>query len=181
MGKALRYLASILPVSLSFRALLWRWSGVRVGRGVAIDRGVHVTQAGDLTIGDRVTISTGVSLLCEVTSVNSRLEDTYDIYKRRPVVLEDDAYLGVKATILPGIRIGKMATVAANSLVMQDVPDYGIALGVPARVVLVRDATRDTHRSTTGPTTSDSAGEAARETAGEAAADDADPGGPANE
>lgn len=144
MGKALRYLTNVLPLPLGFRGWLWGLSGVRVGKNVAIDRGVHVTQATSLTLGDRVTISTGVSLLCEVTAVHSRLEDVYDIYKRKPIVVGDDAYLGVKCTILPGVTIGKMATVGANSLVLQDVPDYGVALGIPARVVLIRDSSRDT-------------------------------------
>ncbi len=139
MGKILRYLSSMLPMPLTFRARIWALSGVHVGKGTAIDRGVHVTSASDLTIGERVTVSTGVSLLCEVTAVNSRLEKDYAVRKRRPIVIENDAYLGVKATVLPGITIGRMATVAANSLIMQDVPRLGVAVGVPARVVLIRE------------------------------------------
>lgn len=64
--------------------------------------------------------------------MHSRLEKHYGIYKNEKVVIGDDAYIGVKATILPGVTIGKMATVGANSLVTDDVPDYAVALGVPA-------------------------------------------------
>jgi len=53
-------------------------------------------------------------------------------------VIECDAYIGVKATVLPGVVIGKMATVGANSLVTADVPPRAVVLGVPARVMLIR-------------------------------------------
>jgi acetyltransferase-like isoleucine patch superfamily enzyme len=54
------------------------------------------------------------------------------------VIIGDDAYIGVKATILPGVTIGKMATIGANSLVTENVPGYAVALGVPAMVFLRR-------------------------------------------
>lgn len=138
MGKALRYLASLLPIPWSWRTSMYRASGMRIGRDVTVDRNLHVTAAAEIRIGDRVTISNGVSLLADVTTVHSRLGETYGVEKRAGIVLEDDAYIGVKATILPGVTIGKMATVAANSLVTADVPDRGVAIGVPARVVFVR-------------------------------------------
>ena len=97
-----------------------------------------MTQAHRIRIGDRVTISAGVSLLGEVTAVHSRLETDYGIRKSADVVIEDDAYIGVKATILPGIRVGRMATVGANSVVMSDVPPYGVILGVPGRLMMIR-------------------------------------------
>lgn len=138
IGKLIRYAASLLPMPLGGRAWLYRVSGLRMGRDVAIDRGVQVTQARRISIGDRVTISAGVSLLGEVTAVHSRLETEYGIRKAADIVLEDDVYVGVKATILPGVRVGRMATIGANTLVMADVPDYGVVLGVPGRVVMVR-------------------------------------------
>jgi len=138
IGKLIRYAASMLPLPLGLRASLYGLSGVKVGREVSIDRGVQVTEARRISIGDRVTVSAGVSLLGEITAVHSRLETEYDLRKAADIVLEDDAYIGVKATILPGVRIGRMATVGANTLVMSDVPPYGVVLGVPGRVVLVR-------------------------------------------
>lgn len=137
-GKAIRYLASMLPVPWRLRTRLYRLSGLRVGPGTVIDRNLQVTRADLIEIGSRVTLTSGVSLLGEITAVNSHLESDYGIQKAAAVVIEDDAYIGVKATILPGIRIGRMATVGANSLVMSDVPPYGVVLGVPARLMMVR-------------------------------------------
>jgi len=138
MGKLIRYFASMLPFPLGFRATLYRISGVKVGSGVAIDRGVQITEASRISIGDRVTLSAGVSLLGEITAVNSRLESAFGIRKSADIVLEDDVYVGVKATILPGVRVGRMATIGANTLVTSDVPPLGVVLGVPGRVVMVR-------------------------------------------
>jgi acetyltransferase-like isoleucine patch superfamily enzyme len=111
---------------------------VKLGRDVSIDRGVQITDAKRISMGDRVTVSAGVSLLGEITAVHSRLEAAFDIRKAADIVLEDDVYIGVKATILPGVRVGRMATVGANTLVMADVPPYAVVLGVPGRVVLIR-------------------------------------------
>lgn len=136
--RLLRYAASLLPLPWGVRTWLYRLSGLRVGSDTVIDRNLQVTRADLIEIGSRVTLGNGVSLLGEITAVHSRLEEAYGIRKAAAVVIEDDAYVGVKATILPGVRIGRMATVAANSLVMSDVPPYGIALGVPARLMMIR-------------------------------------------
>ena len=138
MGRVIRYLASMLPVALGFRASLYRLSGMRLGAMTTIDRNLQVTRPDMVTIGSRVTISNAVSILGEVTAVHSHLEEAYSIRKTKPVVIEDDAYIGVKATILPGVRIGRMATVGANTLVIADVPAYGVVLGVPGRVMMIR-------------------------------------------
>lgn len=56
----------------------------------------------------------------------------------RPVIIEDDVWIGVRVTILPGIRIGCGAIVAAGAVVTRDVPPYCIVGGVPARVIKER-------------------------------------------
>ena len=138
MGRIIRYLASMLPFPLGVRASLYRLSGMRIGSRVTIDRNVQVTRPDMVVIGSRVTIANAVSILGEITAVHSALEAEYGITKAARVVIEDDAYIGVKATILPGVRIGRMATVGANTLVIADVPPYGIVLGVPGRVMMIR-------------------------------------------
>ena len=51
-----------------------------------------------------------------------------------PVVVEDDADLGVGAIVLPGVTIGRGAIIGAGAVVASDVPAYTVAAGVPARV-----------------------------------------------
>jgi acetyltransferase-like isoleucine patch superfamily enzyme len=60
------------------------------------------------------------------------------IHSKGDIVIGDDAWLGVGVTVLDGVRIGKGAVIGAGSVVARDVPDYCIAVGVPARVVKSR-------------------------------------------
>lgn len=138
MSRLLRYVASMAPFPLSWRAALYRASGMKVGPRSTIDRNLHVTRADLIEIGSRVTIANAVSILADVTAVHSRLEEVYGIQKSGPVIVEDDAYIGTKATILPNVRVGRMATVAANTLVTADVPPRGVVIGVPGRVIMIR-------------------------------------------
>lgn len=142
MSKIIRYLASMLPVPLELRARLYRLSGMEIGPKSVIDRNFQVTRPDMVVIGSRVTIANAVSILGEITAVNSGLEAEFGITKAAPVIVEDDVYIGVKATILPGIRVGRMATVGANTLVTADVPPYGVMLGVPGRVMMIRPHAR---------------------------------------
>ena len=57
-----------------------------------------------------------------------------------PTIVEDDVWIGTRAIIMPGLRIGKGAIVAAGAVVTSDVPAYAIVGGVPARVIRMRRA-----------------------------------------
>jgi lipopolysaccharide O-acetyltransferase len=52
-----------------------------------------------------------------------------------PVEIGDGAWLGENVVVCPGVRIGRGAVVGANAVVLEDVPDYSVAVGAPARVV----------------------------------------------
>ena len=57
-----------------------------------------------------------------------------DMYPE-PIYIEDKAWLGSNVTILPGIRIGEGAIVAAGAVVTKDVPAGSVVGGVPAKVI----------------------------------------------
>src|SRR5204862_2501230 len=52
-----------------------------------------------------------------------------------PVVIGDGAWLGQNVLIGPGVRIGRGAVIGANSVVLSDVPEHGVAAGAPARLI----------------------------------------------
>lgn len=58
---------------------------------------------------------------------------------RRAIVIEDDVWIGVKATFLSGSYVGRGAIVAAGAVVRGNVPPYAIVAGVPARIVGTRN------------------------------------------
>ena len=55
-----------------------------------------------------------------------------------PVIIEDDVYIGARVTILPGVKISKGAVIGAGAIVNKDIPEYAIAVGIPAKVVSFR-------------------------------------------
>jgi len=58
-----------------------------------------------------------------------------DSYNKGPVIIGNDVWIGTRATILSGVRIGHGAVVGAAAVVAHDVPPYAIVVGIPARIV----------------------------------------------
>lgn len=122
------------------------FTNVTIGRSVLISR--HVTVNGDVTIGDntrimdnshitgRVSIGANVFISVGVSMANDNLFGKNGFSDEvRGATIEDYVSIGVGATILPNIKIGKGSIVAAGSLVKEDVPENVIVAGNPAKVV----------------------------------------------
>lgn len=58
----------------------------------------------------------------------------------KPVVIEDNAWIGTRAVIMPGVTVGQGAVVAAGAIVLRDVPPLAVVVGSPARAVGARAA-----------------------------------------
>lgn len=63
--------------------------------------------------------------------------------EERPVVIDDDVWIGDRVTILPGVHIGTGCIIGAGSVVTRDIPDYAIVAGNPARVIRNRKDEKD--------------------------------------
>jgi len=95
--------------------------------------------AGGLRIGARVGIGPGVRIITSRHEESGR--DTPILFSRialTPVVIEDDADLGVGAIVLPGVTVGRGAQIGAGAVVTHDVPPFSVCAGVPARVLRER-------------------------------------------
>jgi len=86
-----------------------------------------------LTVGDRVTISPNVTLLCSMHPENSKLSKLYG--KIEPIIIDDDAWIGAGAIIMVGVRVHKCSIVGAGAVVTKDVPPNTVVAGVPARPI----------------------------------------------
>lgn len=129
----------------AWRLRLLRWCGFHVGHDVYIADGLIIVEelAGpeQLSIGDRVSMAPRVMLVLSSHPNASRIR-SFAPTARGDIVIEDDAWIGACAVILPGVRIGRGAVVGAGSVVTADVPPLTIVAGQPAKPVrvLVPDA-----------------------------------------
>ncbi len=101
-----------------------------IGDECLIDLADKVILADDVTLAERVTILTHTN----VGYANHPLQK-YFPSSSAPVKLERGAFVGVNATLLPGITIGECAFIAAGSVVTENVPGWTLAGGVPARTI----------------------------------------------
>ena len=110
---------------------------LKIGKGVFVNSNLLAMARGGITIGDHVRIAANVQLI-------SNNHDPYDlnVLTCKPVEIADYAWLGAGATILPGVRVGTHAVIGAASVVTKDVPDYGVAVGNPARVIKMLDKSK---------------------------------------
>jgi acetyltransferase-like isoleucine patch superfamily enzyme len=102
-------------------------------------KAVHINASGGVTIGNDCLIGPGV----KIWSANHRVQDPDVLifaqgYDHAPVVLEEDVWLGANAVVLPGVRIGRGAVVAAGAVVTKDVPPMTVVGGVPAKPIGLR-------------------------------------------
>lgn len=134
-----------------FRKFIFGLAGVKIGKGTVIHmgakffnpKGVEVgvdTMVGDnafldgrakLKIGSHVDIASQVLIYNSEHDLNA--EDFHAV--NEPVEIGDYVFVGPRAIILPGVKIGKGAVVAAGAVVTKDVADFAIVGGVPAKVI----------------------------------------------
>lgn len=100
---------------------------VQIGGGLFLPHTVG-TVLGAERIGRNVTIQQGVTL-------GTAEPDSGFTVSLRPVI-EDHVVIGAGAKIIGRVTVGHHAKVGANAVVLQDVPPYAIAVGVPARIII---------------------------------------------
>jgi acetyltransferase-like isoleucine patch superfamily enzyme len=124
-------LVTVARLAPSLRVKNWalRRLGVTVGEGVswALEATPDVFWPERITLEDHCIVGYDATLLCH--------EYLQEEYRLGDVVVGERAMIGAGAVVLPGVRIGAGAQVAANSLVDDDVPPGATVAGVPAEPV----------------------------------------------
>jgi acetyltransferase-like isoleucine patch superfamily enzyme len=101
---------------------------------------IHITSINEIKIGDNVLTGRWVT----ITDNGHGTTDTEtliippirrELHSKGAVNIEENVWIGDKATILSGVTIGKGAIIAANSVVTKNIPAYCVAAGVPANVI----------------------------------------------
>ncbi len=86
---------------------------------------------GGLSIGSNVDIAQEVNIWTEQHDYNS---PSYQAVNK-PVEIEDYVWIASRATILPGVKVGRGAVVACGAVVTKDVPSLAIVAGIPAKII----------------------------------------------
>lgn len=111
-----------------------------IGNNCLIGEDAHITAINSIHIGNNVLMGKKVLI-----TDNSHGESTLQmmdispvkrpLYSKGPVIIDDNVWIGEKASIMPGVHIGKGSIIAANAVVTNDVPPYSVVAGVPGKVV----------------------------------------------
>jgi len=92
-----------------------------------------------ITIGDNVYITANCTFVTHDGGSLILRKEVPDLEWTAPINIGNDVYLGLGATIMPGVNIGNRVIVGAGSIVTKDIPDNSVAAGIPARVVKSTD------------------------------------------
>lgn len=92
--------------------------------------GVRIRAAKSITLGNNVRC--GANSYIADTDAHT---DDYRSGEDRPVVIEDNVWLGMNVVVLKGVHIGKNSLIGANSVVTKDIPANSVAVGSPAKVI----------------------------------------------
>lgn len=113
-------------------------SRVRIGDNSGI--GINARLNGTVIIGDNVMMGQD----CIIFTVNHCTKRTdipmniQGVTDEKPVIIENDVWIGDRVIILPGVNIGEGSILAAGAVVTKNVPRYSIVGGVPAKVIKYR-------------------------------------------
>jgi maltose O-acetyltransferase len=135
-----------------FRRIVLSLSGVNFGKNCGILMGCEFRYPHQIILGDNciinrnvlldgrgglLTIGNNVDIAQEVViwTLGHDIQDDFHRDKGAPVTIEDYAWIGHRAIIMPGVTIGRGAVVAAGAVVTKNVPAMSIIAGVPAKVI----------------------------------------------
>ena len=114
-------------------------SGIILKKRSGINMNCYFGGEGGIEIGENTQIGPHVCMLSTNHTFSNKKKPIRDqplVYKK--IIIENDVWIGANVTILAGIKIGKGSVIGAGALVNKDIPEYSIAVGVPAKVIKKR-------------------------------------------
>ena len=124
-------LARIISQTIRFFTGIEIHPGAKIGKNLFIDHGMGVVIGETSEIGDNVTIYHAVTLGGSSPSIDSERQR----HEKRHPTIGDDVVIGSGAQIIGPIKVGNNARIAANAVVVKDVPENATMVGIPAKAV----------------------------------------------
>jgi acetyltransferase-like isoleucine patch superfamily enzyme len=134
---------SVLLSPINYRLIrpkIWRLMGCKVGKNVFIgyDVWMDFNNTEMINIEDGVHIANRCLLLCHQRDIkNYYVGDDYSklAYIKMKIHLKKGCLLGMGTIVMPGVTVGEGSLIGAGSIVTNDIPDWCIAVGRPAKVI----------------------------------------------
>lgn len=105
---------------------------VTLGNNVVINKRTLLDGRGaELVVGDNTDIAQEVN----IWTLTHDISDSNHKVQGKPVIIENHCWIGARATILPGVKIGRGAVVGTCAVVTKNVPPMAIVAGNPARII----------------------------------------------
>ena len=124
-------IARIISQTIRFFTGIEIHPGAKVGKNLFIDHGMGVVIGETSEIGDNVTIYHAVTLGGSSPSIDSERQR----HEKRHPTIGNDVVIGSGAQIIGPIKVGNNSRIAANAVVVKDVPENATMVGIPAKAV----------------------------------------------
>ena len=124
-------IARIIAQTIRFFTGIEIHPGAKIGKNLFIDHGMGVVIGETSEIGDNVTIYHAVTLGGSSPSIDSERQR----HEKRHPTIGNDVVIGSGAQIIGPVNVGKGARIAANAVVVKDVPENATMVGIPAKAV----------------------------------------------
>lgn len=109
---------------------------IKIGKNVLLAKHVFIDYSGEVIIGDNVQLTNGVIIESHYHPFHSDYKESRSVVEQSSINIGEGVVVGSRAIIMPTCHyIGKFARIGAGAVVTKDIPDYAIAVGVPAKVI----------------------------------------------
>ena len=124
-------IARIISQTIRFFTGIEIHPGAKIGKNLFIDHGMGVVIGETSEIGNNVTIYHAVTLGGSSPSIDSERQR----HEKRHPTIGNDVVIGSGAQIIGPVNVGDGARIAANAVVVKDVPENATMVGIPAKAV----------------------------------------------
>lgn len=146
-----KYISIGENVSIGKLATLTAWDkygnqffspSICIGNGTNIGEYVHISAINKILIGSNVLMGRWVTIVDNAHGNTCKDDLSIEpilrpLYSKGNIIIGDNVWIGDKATILSGVKIGENSIIGANSVVINNVPENSIAVGCPAKIISI--------------------------------------------
>ena len=141
------HIAPLAQMKLKENPRIHPTASLRCGKSISLGKNSHINQYcciwaspnSKITLGDNLLMGPGVKIFSSNHGHLKSFPMNTQKWIEKDVTIGNDVWLGANVVVIPGIKIGDGAIIAAGAVVTKDIPAYAIAGGIPARIIKSRE------------------------------------------